>query len=131
MQLVEAARDRSAPKTFRLPLDHPETELIDQRIHALLDRGRLNDQEFGQLVKLTKSLKRADRFLARVLYGRPLPRTSIRPLFWDDAFHRLHHVGGLPVEAIAGWVWRVAEYVERIERKYGVAAPAMEPGDDI
>jgi hypothetical protein len=112
---------------IHLPLDHPELDALALRIRQLIFSCDLTENEHGTLIKQSKALRKADILLARVLYGRPLPPTDIRPLFWDDywnPFSPFHGRDGGPtrVEVAVGWVFRVAEYVEKLVRKYSDTA---------
>lgn len=120
-------KSKTGGRKIRIPLDHPEVEAIDLRMHVLAATGELNDAELGMLIKLRRSVVKADKMLGRRLIGRPLPETSLRPIFWDECRNAMSQVfESDPVECAAGFVLRVSEYVEKLERKYGVAE-APEP----
>lgn len=109
-------RTRGAPK-IRIPLDHPETEQISKRIRFLIFSGMLSEDECGRLTKWQRELRKADSLLSRILYDRPLPATELRPLFYD---YKGPFLSGSQAEVATGWVFRLREYVEKLERKYSV-----------
>lgn len=115
---------QSAPQSrergkVRLPLDHHETESVAKRIHILLCTDALSDDERGHLIKKYSDLRKADCRLARRLFDNPLPATSMRPMFFDDNNRPLSGVFGQPdLLVMTGWVFRLRDYVERLERKY-------------
>lgn len=123
---------RRAKTTFRLPLDHPETERIAQRLQVLLDLGSLSDVEFGNLMKVARDIKKADHLLARHLYERALPRPPVwmSPRLWDDWKRSAYiGIGFSMVDVTAGWVVnRVAPYVALVEHRHGIECGAY---DDI
>lgn len=111
---------RCAKKAPRLPLAHPETDSIDRRIQALLDLGSLSDPETGRLLGIRPDLKRADRLLALMLRGGPLPRVLLVPYSWDDwSASDAPALRGSRINVMAGWVLnKVAAYVHQLERRY-------------
>jgi hypothetical protein len=79
----------------------------------------INDDERGHLIKKYSELRKADYRLARRLFDNPLPATNMRPMFFDDYSRPLSGVFGQPdLFVMAGWVFRLRDYVERLERKY-------------
>jgi hypothetical protein len=120
MQLLQSTVTDANGQKIRIPLDHHETDLVDKRIHNLLSLGGLSDDDFGNLLKKRHDLRIVDRRLARRLFDRPLPRTGLRPKFWDDAHRPMSDVfGHAEIDVWAGWVRRLQEYVLRLERRYG------------
>lgn len=128
LQTIE--RDQGAQK-IRVPLDHPETERLAKRITFLIFSGKLTEDECGQLIKKERDLRKVDYRLARRLFDAPIPVSPHRPMFWDD--HRRPFSGvfcGDELAVWAGWVARLREYVERLERKYLGRAAAASDGDN-
>ncbi|BBF92834.1 hypothetical protein [Blastochloris tepida] len=111
-------KSKTIGRSIRIPLDHPEIDAIDLRMHVLAATGELNDAELGMLIKLWRNARRADKFLGRALLGGALPETSVRPMFWDAAAQ----YECSQIECAAGFVLRVREWVEKLERKYGLPA---------
>ncbi|MEW4461215.1 hypothetical protein AB1K42_24220 [Roseibium algicola] len=131
LQPTEATMQQSSSSKIRIPLDHPETDALDLRIRDLILSGCLSEGEHGRLIKSSIELRRVDRSLARKLLGLPLPETDIRPMYPDEnqlTFSIYHGVDQRLVEA--GWVYRLRDYVERVEAKY-VRRQAVGPEDDI
>ena len=119
MPAIQTEPQSRGRNTVRLPLDHHETEAIAKRIHILLCTDVLSDDERGHLIKKCSDLRKADYRLARRLFENPLPATGMRPMFFDDNNRPLSGVFGQPdLLVMAGWVFRLREYVERLERKY-------------
>lgn len=116
---------------YREPLDRPETEAIAKRIYALIKLGCLSNEEVALLIKTSRELRKVDWRLARRLHNRPLPSTSLRPLFWDDAMRPSSGVMGChEIEVWAGWVFRVQDYIDRLEAKYQSKGAALPCNDD-
>lgn len=106
-------------KSYRLRLDHPEIEAIGARMERLYQRALLPDDERGETLKLYKSLSSADRFFANAYGDHPLPKTRIRPKFVTDSRRPSSEYFGAPDHEVrAGFIWRVLEYVERLEQQY-------------
>lgn len=142
MSSVQSQPQSRGRNKVRIPLDHPETDAIAKRICILLCMDVINDDERGHLIKKYSDLRKADYRLARLLFGQPLPTTTLRPDFYDDYCRPLAFMGKVAtdrlgreypfgstswkIEVMSGWVHRLREYVERLERKYFDAA-----NDDI
>jgi hypothetical protein len=124
-------------QNIRIPLDYHKTDALDLRIRHLLACAELTEIESGRLMKLRPELRRTDHKLARVLHGRPLPATTLRPDFPDDyQFPGSEAFGAPAVLCWAGWVHRVREHVEKLERRYfvdldGTSNVASGEEDDI
>ncbi|MDB5601179.1 MAG: hypothetical protein JWN71_3223 [Xanthobacteraceae bacterium] len=110
------SRERSK---IRLALDHPEAEAIAKRVHLLMCMDVLNDDERGNLIKKYSELRKVDFRLARRVFEGPLPVTDIRPMFYDDHCRPGSGVfGRCEVEVWAGWVFRLRDYVAKLEHKH-------------
>ncbi|MER8440718.1 hypothetical protein NKH36_33150 [Mesorhizobium sp. M1312] len=109
---------------FRLPLDHPEIEAVGRRADRLYRTAKLSDDERAWLLKKYAGLEVADLYLMGALGDRPLPKTDLRP-----CRPRLGGgTAGPTIEDHAGFVTRMLEYVERLERSNSGAAAIV---DDI
>lgn len=113
-------------KKYRLPLNHPQIEAIAARADAVY-RGTLTDHERGTLLKLYRHLKHTGRSIYRREGEKSLPKTEVRPKSLNVKASDL--VGCGPWEIEAGFIWRISEYVERLERKYGADTPVSEPDE--
>lgn len=117
---------------IRIPCDHPELDALDLRIRDLLLSGTLTEGECGILAKGQRRLHKLDRPLARWFPEKPLPPTECRPLLPDEWSNARSPYWGLPmVEVMVGWVFRLAEYVQRLEAKYGVVSTCDGGDDDL
>lgn len=121
-------------RDFRVPLDHPDIEAIARRIDRLYRAAPLTNEDRGRLLKIYEGLEQVDYCLARRLRTQRLPITDLSPLFWDDDRYPTSDAWGCDgVEAKAGWVWRVHDFVERLERRYDPTEHNDAPmeGEDI
>jgi hypothetical protein len=113
---------------IRIPMDYPAAELLNVRINRLFAFEVLSDYEAGLLCKKRRELKKADRRLARVLGTQSLPAVDVRPLYFDGCSHSIlgsHN----QIELCAGWIFRLSEYIERLEIKYGVKGNIILDGE--
>lgn len=112
---------------FRKPLDHPDIESIGKQADHLYRATTLNDDDRAMLLKIYSELKKADRFLARRLRNQPVWITQLRPRFWNDWLVE----NADRIEAACGFVWRVLEYINRLEIRYAKAVDDRDPGEDV
>lgn len=113
---------------IRIPMDHSAAEHLDVRISRLFAFKTLSDYEVGLLIKKRRELKKADRYLARVLGARPLPDVDARPLYFDGCSPSISGSHN-QIELCAGWIFRLSEYIERLEIKYGVKSNIILDGE--
>lgn len=102
-------------KDWRPALDHPGIEAIARRADCLY-RAAMPDDMRGLLIKKYQELEKADRYLARRLRDEPVWITELRPRFWNDALGA--ECNRDRSETVCGFVWRVLEFIESLERKY-------------
>lgn len=124
MSSVQNETSTRAGDSVRTPMDHHQCEALARRICRLLATDLLSYDERGNLTKKLRELYKVDHRIARQLFDRPLPHTTIRPMFFDDNMRPGSGVCGCSnVECWAGWVFRLCEYVERIETRYAIPIP--------
>lgn len=110
---------------WRPSLDHIDIEAIGRRGDRLYQTAALSDDERGKLIKTYELLGKADRFLARRLRDQPIWITQLRPRFWNDWFGIEGNQG--QTETACGFVWRVLEFIERLEARHVDVPVATEP----
>lgn len=116
-----------AGSRFRIPLNHPDIEAVGKRIEALMHRPDLEQDEGGNLTRMYRDLRKADRALHWMLGDRQLPESTMRPDFPDDAQRPSSEFFGMSdFEIRVGFVWRVSEYVDQLERGFNLRC-----GNDI
>ncbi len=90
------------------------------------------------MLKYYSMLQGADERAVDLFLHAPMPKTDFRPPVWSPG--RFHGRDTLLTQGItekrhaawlAGWVWRVSEWVEKVERKYGLAAGGDHASADI
>jgi hypothetical protein len=96
-------------------LKHPEVEAIGSRAACLYRKMPLTNDERDILLRAYSGLVRSERLLWQSHRGQPILITELRPhsLCWPGA-ETIQDV----IEAVSGYIWRVDEYVSRLERKY-------------
>jgi hypothetical protein len=130
MKLQTQERAQNA-QNIRMPLDHHECDALDRRIAHLVSCGVLTEDELGILLKKRRDLRKVDYRLARRLFARSLPINELRPDFWDDYRRPMSGVFGAPeLECMAGWVFRLLEYVAKLECRYLGKVDIAPPRDD-
>ncbi|WP_143149334.1 hypothetical protein [Hyphomicrobium sp. CS1BSMeth3] len=123
---------------YRMPLDHPCCEKIGARADRVYREAPLAESERVRLLKYYGMLQEADERAVDFFLHAPLPETDFRPLVWNVG--RFNARDTLLTQGInekrhpawlAGWVWRVSEWVAKVELKYGIAEGGGDVGDDI
>lgn len=122
---------------YRMPLDHPCCEKIGQRLDAIYRSAPLSESERALILKVYRELQEADHRAFNWYAGAPLPTTDLRPEHWDieRGAHLQRTVLTAPQvkagEYAAGWIWRAAEYIAGLERKYALAVGGGDERGDI
>jgi len=105
-------------KDWRPALDHTDIETIGRRADRLYRSASLPDDVRGLLIKKYQEFEKADRYLARRLRDEPVRVTELRPRFWNE--WRCVDDDQGRTETACGFVWRVLDFIESLERKYPV-----------
>lgn len=114
---------------WRRPLHHPQLEVIGKRMVSLY-RMPLKEDERGNLIVAYEHMIRCDLALVRMLGDAALPYSGERPLLPDPVGTLLTISNASDASEGArrgrcvGYIRRVEEYVDALERKYRTLRPA-------
>lgn len=110
-------------KSYRVPLDHRDTEQLAAEMDKLYRIAALTETERGQLLKTYRRLRSIDRSFLQSFSEMELPTSELRAKRPDQWFldHRGHEVQ-------LAFYWLLRDHVNRLNAKYfGFARPS----DDI
>lgn len=113
---------QSRTQKIRIPLNDHELDDLDLRARNLLN-GDLTEIEAGWLLKIRHWLQLIDPVVVQLKCHGPLPETDLRP-----DFYRVYGTGGnlgYLRELYSGLIARIREFIERVKRKYLVAAAGI------
>ncbi len=106
----------SCGNNHRLPFNHPKIEELGLRVEHMFRLAQLTNFERDILLRSYAGLQSSDRYLWRSARDQPIWITELRPRYahvWSAA----DDIAG-QIDAMSGFIWRVEEYLDQIERKY-------------
>lgn len=112
---------------YRLPLYHPDVEAVAARLASLYETVSLTAAQRALALRLYAELAEADDDIWHAMGDDPIddnghrPRRSVRPLC-DRQSHAVEMTTNPKFETRVGFVFRVRDWVQRIEDAYGITA---------